>query len=193
MHPKVTSKEELLNISKQIVKEDGIDAINIRVLANRCDIAVGSIYNYFSSKEVLLISVVEAIWNEIFNFSDMDKPKNTVDLVERILDSVESGKKIYPDFIGLHALSFNKNNRQDAKKRMKLYFDRFKTLLRTSLDKDAINWNYQSFSKDDLTDIIFNLIFSQLIFDINKTSILQMLKVIIYGENNYASNIGKRI
>ena len=63
MNKSVTSKEELLKAAKDIAYNEGIDKINIRNVAKRCNVYIGAIYNYFHTKADLVLSVVEDFWN----------------------------------------------------------------------------------------------------------------------------------
>lgn len=47
MNKVVTSKEEILKVSRKLIMEQGWKSVNIRVVAASCGVAVGSIYNYF--------------------------------------------------------------------------------------------------------------------------------------------------
>ena len=62
MNKVVTSKEELLDTARQIVFQEGIDQLSIRVLAKKLNISVGAVYNYFPSKSDLLLAIVESFW-----------------------------------------------------------------------------------------------------------------------------------
>lgn len=62
----VTSKDELIKVAKEIVFEEGIENLSIRSLAKRCNIATGSVYNYFSSKAEVVFAVVEEFWMMVF-------------------------------------------------------------------------------------------------------------------------------
>ena len=70
MNTIVTSKEEILKVSKEIIQKQGLNAINIRSVANYCGVSIGSIYNYFDSKNDLVTATVESVWQEIFHQSD---------------------------------------------------------------------------------------------------------------------------
>ena len=50
MNKAVTSKEEILEVSRSIAASKGITAVNMRTVASECGIALGSLYNYFTSK-----------------------------------------------------------------------------------------------------------------------------------------------
>ena len=66
MNTVITSKEAILDISRQLVREKGLGAVNIRTIAAACGVSVGSIYNYFCSKSDLVMATIESIWQDIF-------------------------------------------------------------------------------------------------------------------------------
>ena len=53
MNRVVTSKEAILDVSRNIAATQGLKAINMRNVAKECNVAVGSIYNIFLLKENL--------------------------------------------------------------------------------------------------------------------------------------------
>lgn len=57
-----TLRDTLLNLARSIANTEGIDAINIRTLAQRAGIATGTMYNYFSNKEEILLALTEEYW-----------------------------------------------------------------------------------------------------------------------------------
>ena len=72
MNTVVTSRAAILEASRQLIREKGWAAVNIRSVAGACGVSVGSIYNYFNSKADLMAATVESIWCDIFHFSDED-------------------------------------------------------------------------------------------------------------------------
>ena len=72
MNTAATSKEEILCICRSIIQNDGIEAVNIRNVAKKCNISVGTVYNYFDSKYSLLAAVVENVWRDIFEMCIRD-------------------------------------------------------------------------------------------------------------------------
>jgi len=59
-----TLKGTLMDCARAIAAEEGVDAINIRSLAARAGIATGTVYNYFESKEDVLLALTEGYWLE---------------------------------------------------------------------------------------------------------------------------------
>ncbi len=71
MNKKVTSTDKILQQALLIAKKEGVDKLSIRKLASACDIAVGSVYNYYPDKEALVTALASTFWNNIF--SDQEK------------------------------------------------------------------------------------------------------------------------
>lgn len=65
MQKAVVSREAILAAAAEILREQGADGLNMREVAARCGIAVGSVYNYFPSKSDLALAVVEDFWRSV--------------------------------------------------------------------------------------------------------------------------------
>lgn len=55
-------KEKLLTEAKRQVMEQGYSAMTIRSVASACGVGVGTVYNYFSSKDMLVASFMLEDW-----------------------------------------------------------------------------------------------------------------------------------
>lgn len=55
-------KEGILSKAKEIAMLEGISKISIRTVAKKSNIAIGTVYNYFPSKNDLLMAVVQDYW-----------------------------------------------------------------------------------------------------------------------------------
>ncbi len=49
--------------AKELFSEKGYEQVNMKEIAKRADMAVGTLYNYFSNKNELYFSVLEKSWN----------------------------------------------------------------------------------------------------------------------------------
>ena len=67
MNKAVTTKEEILKIGRELIRQQGWAAINIRAVAAACSVSVGSIYNYFTSKADLVGAIVESVWHSVIS------------------------------------------------------------------------------------------------------------------------------
>lgn len=59
-----TLRDTLLNLSRDIADSEGIDAVNIRAIAQRAGVATGTVYNYFSNKDEILLALTEEYWKQ---------------------------------------------------------------------------------------------------------------------------------
>lgn len=62
MRPKAVSREEILRAAGELIREEGLEACSMRCLADRCGIAVGTLYNYFPSHRNLLEELYISSW-----------------------------------------------------------------------------------------------------------------------------------
>lgn len=80
MPKKIENPEKLIfDCAKKILLEEGYAQLNIRTIAKRCEISVGTVYNYFEDKRVLDMALMSAFWAEfetvivdIFAVEDQD-------------------------------------------------------------------------------------------------------------------------
>ena len=95
MKNKSTSNSEIINASKEIFKEKGLNSLNMREVASRCNVALGSIYNYYPSKSMLLLDTIDSIWKEIlhkFNFEGNrfdEKVRDLFYLIQKLIYIIE--------------------------------------------------------------------------------------------------------
>ncbi|OPX44023.1 putative HTH-type transcriptional regulator YvdT [Ruminiclostridium hungatei] len=56
-------KEDILAVTRQMIKETGYSELNIRNIAARCGVATGTVYNYYSSKNQIIAEILLNEWN----------------------------------------------------------------------------------------------------------------------------------
>ena len=67
MNTIITSKDNILDGAKKLIADKGLSALDMRSLASFLHISVGSLYNYFPSKEALIEESVGAVFKDIFH------------------------------------------------------------------------------------------------------------------------------
>ena len=67
-------REELLKEAKRQVNEEGYAQTTIRSVAKGCGIAIGTVYNYFPSKDMLIATFMMEDWS--IAFSSIKKYEN---------------------------------------------------------------------------------------------------------------------
>ncbi|MCI8797243.1 MAG: TetR/AcrR family transcriptional regulator [Dorea sp.] len=59
-----TLRGTLIELAQHIADTEGIEAVNIRSIARKAGIASGTIYNYFSNKDEILLALTEEYWKQ---------------------------------------------------------------------------------------------------------------------------------
>lgn len=119
MNKVVTSKEEILAASRELVLEKGIMSLSMRSVAEACGVAVGSIYNYFPSKAELLSAAVGSVWGEIFMpFYGREAFGSFLECVSALFETIRAGNEKYPGFFTVHALNFASPDKEKGKEAM---------------------------------------------------------------------------
>lgn len=77
---KLRTRTMILSKSMYLFMEKGVDNVGMRELASNCDLGIGTYYNYFQSKDEVVISLIEEL------IEDFKKPlsaeANLFDLVK---------------------------------------------------------------------------------------------------------------
>ena len=137
MNPTVTSKENIIAACQKIAKERGLEAISMRSVASECGMAVGSVYNYFSSKSELLCATIENIWKDIFHMSASQCAfSDFVECLSWLFDSIQKGSQMYPEFFSRHAMVFASEDQKAGHQMMEKYFHHLEENLLNVLHRD---------------------------------------------------------
>ena len=67
MNTNNTLHDKILTASKEIAADKGFQDINIRAVASKAKISIGSVYNYFPDKSALLQATIADIWCDVFS------------------------------------------------------------------------------------------------------------------------------
>jgi AcrR family transcriptional regulator len=66
--PKVIQnvEKEIINQARSMLSQIGYDALNMRDLAQKCGISVGTLYNHFPAKKDIILSIIGEAWDQTF-------------------------------------------------------------------------------------------------------------------------------
>lgn len=185
MNPMATSKENILQISRKLIQQNGWAGVNIRSVAAACGVSVGCIYNYFESKTDLLSATVESIWNDIFHHPEDEAVfQDILSCVRWMYRQLEYGCQRYPGFFTHHALGFVQQDTADGKQQMQLVWqhilDALCTVLRndTRIRADAFT---EEFTVEKFAEMLFSLMLSALARqDFDPSTVLEIVQRAVY-------------
>ena len=86
--PKVLTnvKDDICRVSRQMLAEEGYEKFSIRTVAGKCGIGMGTIYNYYSSKDEIIKETVMNDWEIMLR--RMDHSNRTATKVDEKLASI---------------------------------------------------------------------------------------------------------
>ena len=185
MNPMATSKEDILQISRKLIQQNGWAGVNIRSVAAACGVSVGCIYNYFESKTDLLSATVESIWSDIFHHPEDEAVfQDTLSCVRWMYRQLEYGCQRYPGFFTHHALGFVQQDTADGKQQMQRAWqhilDALCTVLRndTRIRADAFT---EEFTVEKFAEMLFSLMLSALVRqDFDPSTVLEIVQRAVY-------------
>ena len=161
MNPPNTSREEIMRVSRKIVSEKGLPALNMRALAKECGIALGTLYNYYSDKDELVVAAIESVWQDILEKSapasgvrfSLYVTQTNAHIIERLKD--------YPDFQAAHSISVAGSAKGKARGMMERCFGKIRGELYAALreDKNVDRSIFsETFREEDLIEHILDTI-----------------------------------
>ena len=185
MNTVVTSKEQILKASRELIQRQGWSAVNIRSVAAACGVSVGSIYNYFDSKAALVGAAVESVWCEIFHRpEDGEVFQNTLACVTWMYGRMEYGCKLYPGFFTLHSLGFMREDKTDGKRRMQQTWRHILDGLCSVLKRDAgvrPDAFTEEFTAEKFAGVLFSLMLSAMLRqDYEPDAVLEIVRRTLY-------------
>ncbi|MGN0204617.1 MAG: TetR/AcrR family transcriptional regulator [Coprococcus sp.] len=185
MNVNATSKEDIMRVCRQIAARQGLSALNMRAVARECHIALGTLYNYYSDKDELLIAAVESVWKDIFHMDGIcEKALSFSDYVCDIFNCMQKGAAEYPNFLSGHSISIAKSRRGEAKSTMEQYFEHMKSGMLAVLRSDqAVDHTVfsQDFTESDFIDFVLDNLLLFLIKQKNSCTLLvELVRRIIY-------------
>ncbi len=185
MNTVVTSKEDILQTSRELIRRQGWSAVNIRSVAAACGVSVGSIYNYFDSKAALVSAAVESVWCEIFHRpEDGAVFQDTQDCINWMYGQMEYGCKQYPGFFTLHSLGFMQEDKSDGRRKMQQTWQHILNELCAVLKRDVrirADAFTEQFTAERFADVVFSLMLSALLRqDYDPSAVLEIVRRTLY-------------
>jgi AcrR family transcriptional regulator len=174
MRNKSTSKEDVLIHALNIIAEEGLEACTARRLSKELNIAVGTIYNYFQSRDELLKDCFVRSWHETTKKMEeiSHKAINLKDKLREILIQIEH------DVInrnGLGGYLFHQSS-IDMKNETPCHFDNGVTILNSILKQSN---NNKGLSEMELSTMSKTILFGQMMFLKDQTNMSDYYHIII--------------
>ena len=133
------TREKILEASIFLLKNAQEAEFNMRNIASTCDVAVGSIYNYFPTKSDLVMAMVERIWSKVFHpqICMVEQEPCFTKAVSTLYERAYATQKEYHNFFSRHQSLIGSEHREQAKRKMSQYFSHIHRAMEDCLNHDA--------------------------------------------------------
>lgn len=186
MNNPAISKEELLDTAEKIVIRDGLSKLNMRNVAVECNISVGCIYNYYSSKSELVFALIERFWNRVFHTFTLSEEsnRNFVLFLEEMYHPMIVGLEGFTSEFLNQISALNLAERTSGRKMEEYYWVHIKSEMLKVLHQDqSINsevWT-ETFTQEVFIDFVFdNMMRALRNGDRDCSFLLEIIKLCIY-------------
>lgn len=185
MNKTVTSQEAILTVAKEMVLTSGLQKLNIRDVAVKCGVSVGSIYNYFPTKGDLILSTIESIWREILVLDAPENPAQSFPLkVESLFQRIRDGLGQSPSFFLSHSMNVAALDKEKGKESMNRYLGRIRNDLLHALNEDPLVETDRfttTFPQEAFVDYVFSNIITLLLNQSGSCGmLLEVINRVIY-------------
>jgi len=153
-------KEIILSKAKEIALNEGMNKINIRSVAKKSGVAIGTVYNYFPSKSELLISVIEDFWQGVFNdvdwrsLRDNDFYENLEKVYSILYEYLHKFKQNWLEQLALLKTHEKLMGRQKEDEYFQKMYDKIRLLIDMDKELQKYPWS-QTISKENMSEFIF--------------------------------------
>ena len=104
-------REKMIAHARQALLHEGPSALTIRSTASACGVAVGTVYNYFPSKETLIEAVILADWEVMIKGlrGELTQAEDALESLRVICDALQTFAVTYSDVLSIPPTRLNAN------------------------------------------------------------------------------------
>ena len=133
----MTSEAQILKCCREIVAAEGLSALNMRHVAEKCGVALGSLYHYFPSKDDMITATVESVWQDIFRMDEkFPAGLSFPAYVQRLFECARTGAGAYPNFSMAHSMGFASAAKDRGRRTMERCFSEIRAGMLRALQGD---------------------------------------------------------
>jgi AcrR family transcriptional regulator len=101
-----SKRKLIMDTALELFAAEGFAKCSISTLAQRAGISKGLMYNYFNSKEELLVAVIENGLNEVMNLLDPNRdgvlqPNELEDFIRKVFSNMRNNRKFWTLYVSV--------------------------------------------------------------------------------------------
>lgn len=174
------SKQQLLDAAFSIATEEGLAHLNIRKIAERCNVSVGSLYNYFPTKGDLIADVVARFWRQAVPADIMrtHPGESFIDFYERISEDMRAVFAEFQENWLAQLATIDKSNLKAGMELEQEYFEHIQRGMLAVLEADE-GIDKSAFDDEFTPEQVCAFAWGSLIMSLRKPDMTHTLAVIL--------------
>lgn len=183
-------RNEIVSIAYKHAQKEGLSSLSIRSIAKECNVAVGTIYNYFPDKAALVTEVISTFWSNIA-FSpetrtclNYQKGESLITFCERLYSTMNDALgQFRSNWLG-EVSSLDPRTRQKGRQAENACFEHIYASLEKVIQADnTINQSaLETITTQDLAHFIWSSMYNSLRQEeTNCSTLLSILKLALYS------------
>lgn len=184
----VISCDEIKENTKSIIADIGFDNLSMRIVAEKCGVALGTLYRYYKDKATLLFAIASDFWKECFIELHSNPSNNLFDRLRydfnHIHKYLQEFKRDYIEGFYMAGLTKSKHGTGEMDSYIGRILLRIKSIILDSYD-ELDNAIIDRLGIDYITQFIFNNIKSMLMSgESNYDQLGMILKKLLQKSNS---------
>lgn len=109
-------QNKIFNVAWNLFSKNGYENVDMKAIASGCDIAVGTLYNYYGNKKDLFLKVLEASWTSTFkrieeiNYKDKSQDEINHEIVKILYYDIKERRGLSKYLLDNSSISEDENN-----------------------------------------------------------------------------------
>ncbi len=167
------TKQQILDAAFDLATTEGLAALNIRSAAERCNVSVGSIYNYYPTKGMLIADVVAKFWMQAVP-ADIMRAHPGETFLEFYVRIARSLRDVFAEFEEnwlVQLASIDKRSLQAGTELEQAYFQHIQNGMLTVLEADG-SINHEAFGPDMTREQLCSLAWGSIMMSLRNPALV---------------------
>lgn len=161
LNKQTSQKEIIFFAAREIALEKGINKINIRSVALKSGVSIGTVYNYYETKGDILVDVIEDFWREAFKNIDFKSlgDKSFFDKLNEIYQKLDEYLQQFKENWLNQLYQLNTHEKKLGRKVEAEYYNRIYSGIVVLMDLDeniSMQIRDSGISKERMAEFIFD-------------------------------------
>lgn len=155
----IDTKTHILNVAENLALVVGINNITMRMIAEKAEISLGSIYNYYTNKGEIICDIIENFWKDAFSNINLSHIHSLdfLSALETIYYELSNFLNVFKKDLLEQLYLLSTSDKINGKKKEAQYLSKIHIFIEMGLKSSGnISQNYSPLEIEKLSKFIFD-------------------------------------